>query len=322
MNISRFVFTLGFTLLLVAFSANSFAAKTKLHNPKYAKLILSKDGSKILTVAIDTAGKENKDYKVLYVSKKLDGTFSKPRKIPGRTKYKFHILNTVDFSTIKLPPLFDKKSVDKTEVNIVHWCNQKKLWERDEDKRRKYKKFERMTGDFQDFSPQKSFYATVNYKIRQDNTRWDYSIRRVIRTSEDLESAPECDFREKPELFVDLIPSKKIKSKRGVRVYLKYAGSYSTGRKHIDNKISWEKGGAEPKVDIVVKKADGTQVRSYEKPLDELYFKYLGYMNKRDAEKEETANFLVRVPAGGGTIEVSLDAGPMFGVLKASNKLE
>ena len=58
MNISQLKLILIIMLLALIFSVKSYAGKATLHNPKYAKLILSEDGSNILTVAIDTTRKE------------------------------------------------------------------------------------------------------------------------------------------------------------------------------------------------------------------------------------------------------------------------
>ncbi len=179
-----------------------------------------------------------------------------------------------------------------------------------------------MIGNFKDSSPQKSLYATVDYKIRQGNARWDYHIRRAIETSTDLSTAPTCDFREKPQINLNLIQSKKSKSKKWVAVQIYFPGAHYIGRGFSDNLVEWEKANEEPMVDIIIKKADGSRVKKFEVPLSKLYFKYLGFLDPKKSEKTESANFLVRVPNGGGSIEVSIDAGPMFGILKVSQKLE
>ena len=305
---------------VLTFPMKSYAGQPTLHKPKYAKLILSEDGSNILTIAIDTTSKENDRYTILYSSKDLDGTFKDIKKTPGRTKYKFSILNSVRFSALKFPPVFNKNAEHETKVNIEHWCNQARIWNRD------YKKRKKRKSSAIDRTPQKDLYATVHYKIRQDHARWDYHIRRVIKTSDKLKYAPVHDFREKPELRIDLVPSKKSKGKRGLAVYLYYAGSTATSirdnHKFVDNEITWERANEKPEVDIVIKKADGTRINSYEVPLSRLHFRWLGNLNKRQREKTEEANYFVRVPDKGGIIEVTLDAGPLFGVLKVSQPLK
>ena len=305
--------------IAVTLSIKSYAGQPTLHNPKYSKLILSEDGSNILTIAIDTTSKDNDRYTILYSSKELDGTFKDIQKTPGRTKYQFSILNCVRFSSLKYPPIYNKDAEHETKVNIEHWCNQAKIWNRDSKKRKKRR------SSAIDRTPQQNLYATVHYKIRRDHARWDYHIRRAISTSGNLKSAPVCDFREKPELRIDLVQSKKSKGKRGLAVYLFYAGSTATSirdnHKFVDNEITWERANERPKVDIVIKKKDGTRINSYEVPLSRLHFRYLGNLNARQREKTEEANYFVRVPDKGGIIDVTLDAGPMFGVLKASQPL-
>ena len=329
MNILRLKLTLIVLLLALTFSVRSYAGNSTLHNPKYAKLILSEDGSNVLTIAIDTTSKENDRYTTLYSSENLDGkfdssknrnsTFKDIKKTPGRTKYNSGILNSVRFSSLKLPPVYNKDAEHETIVNIEHWCNQARIWKKSERKRKK------RNSALIYRTPQRSLYATVHYKIRQGHARWDYHIRRAIDTSKKLKYASICDFRKKPELRIELIPSKKSKSKRGLAVYLFYAGSTATSirdnHKFIDNEITWEKANERPKVDIVIKKADGTRINSFEIPLSRLHFRWLGNLDERQRAKTEEANYFVRVPDKGGTIEVTLDAGPMFGVLKATQEL-
>ena len=321
MNISRFALTLIIAFLALTFSIRSYAGKPTLYNPKYAKLKLSEDGSKTFTFAIDTTSKENDRYTTLYASKNLDGTFKDIKKTPGRTKYQFSILNCVKYSSIKLPPIYNKNSEHETRVDIEHWCNQAKIWKRSDDKRNRRARRNNASSSG-DGSPQRSLYATVHYKIRQGHARWDYHIRRVIDTSTDINSAPVCDFRKKPELQIRLIPSKKSKGKRGLAVGLVYEGSYSKSSVFVDNNIAWEKANAKPEVDIVIKNADGKRINSFEVRLEKLYFRWLGYLDEKKRAKTESANYFVRVPDGGGTIEVTLDGGPMFGILKASQSLE
>ncbi|MCK5852394.1 hypothetical protein KAH27_05115 [bacterium] len=329
MNASQLKLTLIIPLLALTFSLNSYAGNTTLHNPKYAKLILSEDGSNILTIAIDTTSKENDRYTILYSSDNLDGkfdssknsgnTFKDIKKTPGRTKYHSGILNSVRFSSLKLPPVYNKDAEHETKVNIEHWCNQERIWKKSERKRKK------RDSALIDRTPQRSLYAIVHYKIRQDHARWDYHIRRAIDTSTKIKYAPICDFRKKPELRIDLVQSKKSKGKRGLAVYLSYAGSTATSirdnHKFVDNEITWERANERPKVDIVIKKKDGTRINSFEVPLNRLHFRWLGNLDERQREKTEEANYFVRVPDKGGIIDVTLDAGPMFGVLKVSQPL-
>ncbi len=330
MSISQLKLTLIIILLALTFSMRSYAGKTTLHNPKYAKLILSEDGSNILTVAIDTTSKENDRYTILYSSDNLDGkfdssknsgsTFKNIKKTPGRTKYHSGILNSVRFSSLKLPPVYNKDAEHETKVNIEHWCNQRRIWKKSERKRKK------RDSALIDSTPQRSLYATVHYKIRQGHARWDYHIRRAIDPSKKVKYAPICDFRKKPELRIELVPSKRSKGKRGLAVYLSYAGSDSrsiyNNHKFIDNEITWERANERAEVDIVIKKADGTRINSFEVPLNRLHFRWLGNLDERQREKTEVANYFVRVPDKGGIIEVTLDAGPMFGVLKVSQELQ
>ena len=318
----RFQLILIITLLALIFPLRSYAGKPTLYKPKYAKLILSEDGSKSFVFAIDTNSKENNDYKTLYAGKKFDGSFDEIKKTSGRTKYQSSILKNVRFSSIKLPPIFNKKAEHETKIDVEHWCNQAKIWARGKDKRKRDERKRKMSGSYGDSSPQRSLYATVHYKIRQGNKRWDYHIRRAVDTSTDINFAPKCDFREKPQLQLELIPSKKSKSKRGVAVYILYAGSSSSSSTFADNKIMWEEGNEKPEVNIVIKKNDGTRINNFKVPLDKLYFKWLGYLDEKKKAKTEKANYFVRVPDGGGTIEVTLDAGPMFGILKTSKPLE
>ncbi|MCK4981865.1 MAG: hypothetical protein KAS17_03025, partial [Victivallaceae bacterium] len=127
---------ISITIAVIFICLPAAAEKYTLFKPKYAKLILSKDKKKILTIAFDTCGKDNTDYKVMYISQKLDGSFTDIKRIPGNASYRYHIFNNAKFPPFKLPPLYDKNAEHETKIWVEHWHNQKKIWERGEDQRR------------------------------------------------------------------------------------------------------------------------------------------------------------------------------------------
>jgi len=315
-----------FIFLFLFSFVSSGAREYKLNKPKYAKLILSKDKKKVLTIAFDTTDKQNKDYKILYVSKKLDGSFDTRNleKYPANVKYKYHIFNVAQFQAIKLPPIYDKHAEHETKIWISHWANQKKIWAKKDDER---KRSARRGGyvSWTDPTPQGEFYVSVKYKIRQGPTRWDYIIRRCIKTSDDLERAPVTDFTEKPSLKLDIVNGKRSKSKKGIVVSLVYAGSDSVlenSSSFIDNYVSWTWGTLPPEANIVIKKQSGERIDKFTKKLRDLEYRDTRGMDRKRAAKTERAEFMTRIPDGGAIIEVEVDAGPMFGKLTAKQSID
>ena len=277
--------------LIAIFPLEIFAKNKKfdLHNPKYAKLILSKDKNKILPIALDTSGKESDRYTVLYTNKKCDGTFKNFEKISGRTKSKHNVLNNVTF-TIKLDPLYSKDAEGKTKIFISHWRNQKRIWKYKEDKLKR--KGRKRNVNYVDGTPQKSYYATVHHEVRQKNIRWDYDIRQEIKMSDDEKNIPTANFNKMPKLVLELVPARKSKLKMGVVVYLKYLRSRSnknTG--FINNYISCLKAGKEIEAKIIIKKNDGSQHRCIEEPLCKLKYVHLASLPENKRKKAERAEF-------------------------------
>ena len=296
------------------------ADKPELFKPRYAKLILSKDKSKILTIALDTTSKENMDHKVLYISKKLDGSFDNIKKISGNVNYEHHIFNNVEFSPVKLPPLYDKNAERETKIIVSHWKNQRKIFNK---KNRKLAARGSNVISY-DRTPQGEFYITVHYEIRQKNSRFDYNLQRCIRFSDSLESAPLIDFTQKPKLVIESINSRRSKNKKGILVYLDYAGTRSISsdvNRYIDNNAEWEKAKSNPEIEIAVKKHDGTQIDCFVKKLNTLGYRDFDKLSDRQKKRAETALFLLRLPDKGGLISAELDGGPIFGILKASKEI-
>ena len=310
-------------ILLIAIFSLEIIAKNKkndLHNPKYAKLILSKDKNKILPIVLDTSNKESDRYTVLYANKKCDGEFINFEKISGRTKSKHNVLNNVTF-TIKLDPLYSKDAEGKTKVCISHWCNQKRIWKHSEDRLKRKGKQKKI--NYIDGTPQKNYYVTVHHEVRKKNIRWDYNIRQAIKMSDNEKSAPKVNFNKMPNLVLELVPARKSKLKMGIVVYLKYLRSKSNKNSgYINNYISCLKAGKEIEAKIIIKKNDGSQYRCIEEPLSKLKYVHFARIPEKKRKKAERAEFFVRIPEKGGSIEVSLDMGPIFGVLKTSKTFE
>lgn len=307
------------TIIFVCLTAN--AEKPELFKPKFAKLVLSKDKSKILTIALDTTNGDNKDHKILYVSKKLDGSFDNVKKVPANVNYEYHIFNSAEFSPVKLPPLYDKNAESETRVTVAHWKNQRKIF----DKKNRKRAARGWDAIAYDRTPQGAFYITVHHEIRQKHARFDYDIRRCVNLSDSLEAAPLIDFNLKPKLDIEVINSRKSKNKKGVLISLNYAGTRSISRdiyRHIDNNAGWERAKSNPEVEITVKKHDGTQIDNFTKKLNKLGYRDFDRLSDRQKRRAETALFLLRLPDKGGVIYVKLDGGPTFGVLKASKTID
>ena len=166
---------------------------------------------------------------------------------------------------------------------------------------------------------------TAHYEIRQKGARYDYDLRQRVRFSNSLVSAPLIDFTRKPKLVLETVNSRSSKNKKGVLVSLDYMGTRSISSdldRYIDNYASWEKAKSDLDVDITVKKLDGTRINSFKKPLKLLTYNDVARLSERKRKRAERINFLLRVSDKGAVINATLDGGPMFGVLKASKKID
>ena len=126
----RFSVVLLAALLVLPVSA---AQKIELKEPLFAKIILSRDKTKILPIILDKPQVGHKNYNVLITDKSCNGGLRKPFKPGAKTDYRYHILSSVKFSPIDLPPLYCEEAKNSTKVTITMRCNSTRLNNRNRD---------------------------------------------------------------------------------------------------------------------------------------------------------------------------------------------
>ncbi|NLF40634.1 hypothetical protein GX586_14410, partial [bacterium] len=259
---------------------------------------------------------ESGGYNLLYHASTLDGAFTKPLRVPANVKFEYGIMSSANFSTLTFPPVYSDKSINYTKIEFAHYCNQERLWDRDEDKRKR----DRYMSHQGNPNPLRPLYVTVRFDMREDVGSWQYDIRRTFDVGASPDKAVEVDFTTPPKLEVVIVDSAFSQMKKGVVVLLNYGGSRSssTGDGYIDNLITCKKGGSEPEVEIVIKKKDGTVFATDREKFSDVGYRSRSVIEAARERKTEQAKYIARMPTEGGTVEVSLDLGPMFGVLTAS----
>jgi hypothetical protein len=329
-----------FGLVLPAFSAQ----KTELNEPLFAKIILSRDKTKVLPIILDKPQKGHKNYNILITDKSCNGKLRKPYKPGAKTDYKYHILTSVNFTPIDLPPLYCAEAKNSTKVAVSMYCNEDRIDNRFRDKENKVKIDENMVID--------RLLADIHIELGHESGQWTYDLRRIFTTSSNPKTAPICDITDPPKLMLELGYEKGRSKKVGIVSRLAYYGSYAEPKSIITdttirstasrgyNRFSCKHVGQDLEAVITVKNAKGEVIQTHKKPLSSLWSTVeLTGKGKRKAHKnsrkknfrkheeltsddyETKYNCMVFKPEGGGTVEVAVDTGPMFGVIKASKEL-
>jgi hypothetical protein len=303
------------------------AQKPELHNPKFAKIIMSKDKSKVLPIILDTPSKDLVEYKILYTDKTCNGKLSDIFKPTCKTDYQYSIFSQAKFSPITMTPMYSELAKNSTKVHIVHYANQQRIADRINKKLRRNSK----NRNFKPVKvPKESFYARIELEMYHESGPWRYDIQRSLKLSANPKMAPEITIDDKPTLELELVYESHRKSEVGVVVNLNYLGERDTPdeNRYINNYVTWDHAGSQPKAKITVVAPDGEVLRTYKEDYNQLRRKTVELYDSRGRKKKkikktekDTCLFYVYKSQRGGTVNVELDLGPLFGVLKASQPL-
>jgi len=307
-------------------SISVFSAQPpKLNKPKFAKIILSKDKTKVLPIILDTPSVDMDDYKILYTDKNCDGKLRNIFKPSCKTDYRYSIFSQAIFSPIDMPPMYSELAKNSTKVYISHYANQKRLADRVNKKNKKNQNYKPVK------VPKESFYAKIHLEMYHESGPWRYDIQRSLKFSDNPKMAPEITIDDKPTLELELVHESHRRSEVGVVVNLNFLGERDTpdNNRFINNYVQWDHAGSQPKAVIRTIGPDGKVMRTYKKEYTQLRRKvedtsiYSGRKKKKKTSKKDkdTCYFYIYKSQRGGRVDIELDLGPLYGVLKASQPL-
>lgn len=298
--------------------------KPELHKPKFAKIIMSKDKTKVLPIILDTPSEDLEEYKILYTDKTCNGKLCDIFKPTCKTDYQYSIFSQAAFSPITMPPMYSDLAKNSTKVSITHYANQQRLAERINRKNKNNRNYKPVK------VPKESFYATIELEMYHESGPWRYTIQRALKFSDNPKMAPEITIDDKPTLELELVHEPHRKSEVGIVVNLNYLGERDTPdqNRYINNYVTWDHAGSQPEAVITVKAPDGKAIQTRSEDYKTLRRKVEDTYDSRGRKRKkikktdkDTCQFYIYKSQRGGTVNVELDLGPLYGVLTASQPL-
>lgn len=189
--------------------------------------------------------------------------------------------------------------------------------------------------------------ADIHIELENESGLRVYDLWRIFTNSHDAALAPECDITASPKLSLSLGYGDGTSKKVGIMARLHYYGSLvsfdsfdpdddatvvSPVFPNVFNNFSCMHGDRELEAIVTLKNEKGEIVKTIKKPVAELrgslsLKKYVRRSSRKKKTYDKsnfdyTYNCMVNKPEGGGIVEISVDTGPMFGVLTDSRKLQ
>ena len=217
--LAAFLGFLAFSLFFQISTGDAFSYKSgKL---LYAKIILTEDGSKVLSLVFDESRGTGKGYNTIYADTNFSGSFEKDEKIKGKTEKRYgNLYCSFRAINLKIPCNEKAKGVSKP-------CS--------------------VTLNYQKYGGGKEYFSvTTNIKLREDSTKWEYTFRGRIKPTESLENAPVWGPNRTPEIRITTRPDSQKKRNTGIGLSL-VAGAAG---------FECKKGGSPVKAYVVIKDSD------------------------------------------------------------------
>jgi len=223
--------------------------------PRYTKVALNEEGSKVLTVVFDESKGTGTGYDLLYADADLTGRLDKADKLTARiSKCTFGI--HCSFPAFKLNVAYNNKAVRISNPCEVTF---------------NYSKHSYPVRTLGTVSPTsstpatrttESFTASSKIKVGEGSPRWEYSFQGEIKPSEDSKSAPVWSFLNPPKMKITAKPDDRKKGNLGVALEL-LSGETS---------VQGNKAGVPLKAHLKIKKPDGTVAHQDDGALDKYAF--------------------------------------------------
>ncbi len=214
---------LAYSLFFQISSGHAFSYKSR--KPFYAKIILTEDGSKVLSLVFDESRGTGKGYNTIYADVNFNGSFDEAEKIKGKTEKRSGNLYC-SFRDINLKIPYNEKAKGVSNPCSVML---------------NYRKY----GGGREY-----FYVTTNIELLEDSTRWEYSFSGAIKPTERLENAAVWGPNRTPEIRITTRSDPQKKRNTGIGLGL-VAGAAG---------FECKKGGSPVKAHVVIKDSDGKVV--------------------------------------------------------------
>ena len=244
--------------------------------PLYARVALTEDGSKVLSVVFDESEGTGKGYDVLYADANFNGRFDESEKLAAKIHRCSPTGMHCNFPAIKLNVRYNRKAIgvpDPCEVTFNYarhsYTTALKAVELSVRLPEGKSAAKTLNPSLSKTTTNEDFYVSSTIRL-QGSAQWQYSFRHSIKPSEALENAPVCSFNGTPELMITTKPDPKKKGNLGIGLDL--VPAQKCPRPGADNRLECKKGGLPIKAHVEIKKADGTVIHRGDDTLDKFTF--------------------------------------------------
>jgi hypothetical protein len=236
--------------------------------PRYAKLAVAKDGSKVLAVVFDESKGTGEGYDILYADTDFNGTFDPGEKLQAKVHKCSPTGIHCNFPAFTVDVPFDKKAAgipkpcELTLNYAKHWYTTRV---------EKVSLAARILGSSASKTTgplpgntrvNENFYVYATVALPERSERWEYSFQGQTKPSESLKDAPVWSFNRPPALEITTKPDPQKKGHLGIGV------NFSSG----EIQMRCTKAGQPAKGHVEIKKRDGSVVHKEDVGLDKLSF--------------------------------------------------
>jgi len=240
--------------------------------PVYAKVALTEDGSRVLSVVFDESKGTGNGYDVLYADVDSNGAFDEPEKVTAKSWKCSPTGLHCDFPAVRLSVAPKSEGLGKTCDCAITFNYAKHTYTTQLTTARAPRGLSLvsrvLTASTQKAAPavttttNESFSASGNIKVGEGSTQWEYSFGNAIKPAEKAAEAPVWNFLEAPKLALTCKPDDRVKGNLGIGFEL-MAG---------ETTIVGKKGATAINARVEVKKPNGKVVHKDEGPTDKYGF--------------------------------------------------
>lgn len=157
--------------------------------PRYAKLALMADPSKILSVAFDESEGTGQGYDIVYVDTNFNGRFEQREAVKAR-------LRELPITTASFGPINVELPYNERAKGIPNPCSLSFL--------------------YRGYPGNREFLLRGTTRLAQGSVQWEYDLSEDLKPSEALASAPVAGFTRAPALTVTTKPDLEKKGNLGI----------------------------------------------------------------------------------------------------------
>jgi hypothetical protein len=240
----------------VATAEASVSPDYKSKRPRFVKLPLNEDGSKVLLVTFDESKGTATGYDVLLADLDFDGKVGQSERMNGTSVERNGKVALSSFAPVKLdvPYKADKSALASWQVAFSYQSP------------REVQEAIPPAGERGTLVPRElpigTFHITANLLLRQDSTDWRYFLSGELETSESPETAPVWNINRGLKFEVTTRPDGRNKGNLGIGIKCLVG----------EDELRGSKAGQPIKAQVEIKKSDGSVVHKGEDVLDKFVF--------------------------------------------------